>query len=199
MDNNNFKTLVDENQKKRFKFLYKLYELTKGSMLKSISRSKITDELGYENYEIQSIIQYFVAEALTVGFDHIYITNQGINEIETILSEKPTPHFPNVQIIPIIKDSPGASISLILSQDKIQQYNQAIQYMRDHRDELEIELEPNSKERLIRDINTIEEQIASPQPEPGIIDTAKNSMIRILEGAAGSAIVATAIEILKVL
>ncbi len=89
---------IEEIIKKRFKFLYKLYELSDGDERYFRDMYEIGKELNYDEKLVYLITQYLGRENLikNVGSSKIGITHWGIREVEDAVSypNEDTEHFP---------------------------------------------------------------------------------------------------------
>ncbi|MEK7396069.1 MAG: hypothetical protein AAB116_03935 [Candidatus Poribacteria bacterium] len=188
---------IEEMKKKRFQFLYKLYDITKGDEWGIIPIENIYQELNFDREFALKIAQYLKEEGLlefmTFG-PTIRITHSGVIEIEEAISKpsNPTEHFPPVNIISIgqmvnsqiQQSSPGANQTTNINEDKLKELGEIVQSLRDSLDKFP--LKDQQKSDLQAEIQTIEAQMASSKPKSVIIKESFHSIRNILEGAAGS-------------
>lgn len=187
---------IDELQKKRFQFLHRLYEKTEGNEREMIDELELGNELGFDKAETEIISQYLVGEYLMeyAARRAIVITHQGVIEVEGALlhPEEPTQYFPPVNIINIhhmegsqiqqgtVSSNQTGKFKLTNTPD----FNEFIRLLKEKRPELNLNEEDGSE--INAEISTLESQIGSSRPKPGIIQESLLSIKRILEGAGGA-------------
>lgn len=96
---------ITELKRKRFQFLHRLYQVTKGEK-KAVDTWKLAEGLGLTDDETRSVVRHLKEENL-IGFvapgsvGAIFITHQGIIQIENVLSnlEELTRYRPAVNTI----------------------------------------------------------------------------------------------------
>ncbi|MDQ1317314.1 MAG: hypothetical protein QG588_966 [Candidatus Poribacteria bacterium] len=189
---------LKEMKEKRFQFLYKLYEMTRGNLRVPISKYKIGKELSFDRGTTDLITQYLHAKSLIknleLGGSDILITQLGIDEVDEVLSKpnEPTEHFPsNVinigQMIDsnIQQASPDASQTVTFCDDDCNKLKEMMILLREFIDE-DNELESDKKSELIAEIGTIEAQMSSPKPKHKIMIESLHSIRNVIEGATGS-------------
>ena len=188
---------IEEMKKKRFQFLYRLYELSEGDESKWFNMFQIGEKLGFDSDLTEKIAQYLKGEGL-IEFQGISgiigITHRGIREVEEALSHPniPTSHFLPVNVISINQmvnsqiqqASPEATQIVGISENKYEELKEVIQSLKESIDKLN--LEPQQKSDLQAEIQTIEAQMSSSKPKATIITECLSSIRRVLEGAAGS-------------
>jgi len=199
VENQDSKIMTLEGKKtKRLQFLHRLYKLTEGSEFKYFNMFDIGSELDLDR-KLTSDIAYYLRQEGLIEFraigGMIGITHRGIREVEKALSNpnKPTDYFPPViniisanQIIDsqIQQASPGAIQVVTIGEDKYEKLKEVIQSLKESIDQIPLSIEQKSE--LKSDIMTVETQLSSQKPKPKIINECVGSIIRILEGAAGS-------------
>ena len=187
---------IDELQKKRFQFLHRLYEKTEGNEREMINELELGNELGFDKAETEIISQYLVGEYLMeyAARRAIAITHQGVIEVEGALlhPEEPTQYFPPVNIINIhhmegsqiqqgtVSSNQTGNFRLTNTPD----FNDFIRLLKEKHPELNLNEEDGSE--INAEISTLESQIGSSRPKPGIIQESLLSIKRILEGAGGA-------------
>lgn len=195
----------EEMKEKRFQFLHRLYELTGGDESKPFSMFEIGEELGFDEDLTGIIEQYLSGEGLinhgSGGFGtcdrDVGISHRGIKEIEEALDkpDRPTHYFPPANIIyigemrnsQIQQGSPEATQVATFNENMYEELKEVIQSLKESIDQLGIDQQQKSE--LQADIQTIEAQRSSSKPKAAIITECLGSIKRILEGAAGSALV----------
>src|SRR5438128_601809 len=103
---------IDENRKKRFLLLRKLYDKTEGRADRDvIDIREIGEEIGIGSDIALDTFEYLKGEGLTKWMalgGRGTITHWGVKEVEDAIDQKPTAHFP-ANII-ILANSPGANV-----------------------------------------------------------------------------------------
>jgi hypothetical protein len=188
---------IEDMKKKRFQFLYKLYNLTGGDEFKWFNKFQIGEEQGFDRDLTANIAQYLKGEGLiefrAIG-GIIGISHWGVREIEEALSNPdiPTHHFPPINIISIgqmissqiQQASPDATQVVTIDEDRYEELKEVIQSLKESIDKLD--LESQNKSNLQAEIQTIEAQMSSSKPKVTIITECLGSIRRILEEATGS-------------
>jgi hypothetical protein len=105
---------IQDMQRKRFQFLKKLYEITGADESVYVSPSKLRDELGFADAEIDRICEFLSSEGL-IGFDildSVCIEHKGISEVEIAVSKpnQPTLYFPPIINYIYIEQMTGSQI-----------------------------------------------------------------------------------------
>jgi hypothetical protein len=186
---------IQDMRKKRFQYLHRLYEKTRGSNLEFENFSSLGKELGYSDEETNLITDYLRDEGLVKfpAFGQITITHYGVVEVENALAnpEQPTQYFPPVNIINI-----GQMINSQIQQDT----NQSVQTMAFTSDDLksiakfieefknrlpELQIEKDTQQEAEADLATLEAQLKSSKPKHTILRECLASLRRILENATG--------------
>ncbi len=193
---------IEDMKKKRFQFLYKLYNLTGGDEFKWFNMFQIGEEQGFDRDLTANIAQYLKGEGLIEfrALDGIIgISHWGVREIEEALSNPdiPTPHFPPINIISIgqmissqiQQASPEATQVVTIDEDRYEELKEVIQSLKESIDKLD--LESQNKSNLQAEIQTIEAQMSSSKPKVTSITECLGSIRRILEGATGSMLVSS--------
>jgi len=193
---------IDEVKKKRFQFLYKLYELSGSNELVYVGMIALGKELGFDREVSQKIGQYLRGEGLIINrsfgnFDiNISITHAGVCEVEDVLSnrDKPTEHFPAYNYIyveqmtnsQIQQASPGASQVISILENKYDELKEIIKLLNESLNKLGLQQQQLSEMQV--EIQTIELQLSSPKPKNTILTESLKSIKCILESVVGSAI-----------
>jgi len=185
---------IKELQRKRFEFLKRLYELSKGDIYFEGSMFIIGQELDLDEQSTIKVTDYLSGEGLlkyTASGGHIGITHRGIKEVEKALShpDRKTEHSPPIKVIQvgtminsqIQQDSPGATQVQTIDADERAKLEGIIQSLKEQINELE--LNPQERDDLEVDISTMETQMRSSSPKKSIIIEALKA---ILTGATGS-------------
>ena len=201
---------IEETKKKRFQFLRRLYELTKGDTSKRFNCFQFGKELGFDEDLTRNISQYLMDEGLigcpVIG-GFISITHSGVCEVEEALSNPyaPTSHFPPINIISIgqminsqiQQDSPEATQMVTIGEDKCEELKELLRSLKESIDKLG--LAAQAKSDLQADIQTIEVQMSSSKPKLTIITECVGSIRNILERAAGNVLASLLLNKINVL
>lgn len=117
-------------------------------------------------------------------------------EVERALSEpdEPTDYFPPVNIIhvgsmvnsQILQGSHGSTQNQHIDQSSRNDIRAFVDEFRRRMPELQ--LSPEIQSEATADLTTIDAQLESPKPKPGILRESLQSLRTILEGAAGNAV-----------
>jgi len=195
---------IEETRKKRFQFLYRLYELTGGDESKPFSMFEIGKELGFDEDSTVKIEQYLSGEELInprpgcgTRDREIGISHRGVREIEEAFGNpgRPTQYFPAVINITSIGtmtdsqlqiDSPGATQVATFNENRYGELKEVIQSLKELIDQPDISQQQKSELQV--DIQAIEAQMSSPKPKAAIITECIGSIERILEGVTSSAL-----------
>jgi hypothetical protein len=192
---------MGEMQKKRFQFLYRLYQLSGGDEFSLVDMYQIGRGLGFDRKLTEKIVWHLHQEGLigemTAYGGGIGISHQGIYEVEEALSKpnKPTHHFPALNIIsigsigqmigsPIQQASPGVEQVITINEHKYEELQKVMQSLRGFIDNLGLSLQQKSD--LKAEIQTIEGQMTSSKPKSLVMTQCLDSIRNILEGAAGN-------------
>lgn len=195
---------IEEMKEKRFQFLHRLYELTGGDESKLFSMFEIGEERGFDRDLTVKIEQYLYGEELInhrlecgTRDREIAISHWGVRAVEEALGnpDRPTHYFPAVINITSIGtmtdsqlqiDSSGATQVATFKDNRYEELKEVIQSLKESIDQLGIDQQQKSELQV--DIQTIEAQMSSPKPKTAIITDCIDSIKRILEGAASSAL-----------
>ncbi len=189
---------IQQLRKDRFKFLHLLYEKTEGSATKFLREREIGEELGFDKDLTYRIAEYLKGEMLLdyPEFGSVNITHEGVIEVETALQnpEESTNYFPAVNIINIQnmensliqQGTHSSKQSANISISSIPQINDFLDQLK--KELPNVSIEPDDKEEIESDIQTIELQLKTKRPKSEIIKTCFGSIQRILEGTGGSLI-----------
>jgi len=188
---------VEEMKKKRFQFLYKLYELSRGSEMKWSDTREINSTLGFDDQEVSNIAQYLKGEYLLefkTMSGAIAISHWGIKEVEDALSnpDRPTTHFLPVNVISIgqmvnsqiQQDSPNATQVTNFDGKKIEALGELVSLLKESIDRLG--LQKQEKSDLDAELRTLEAQMSSSKPKGSIISESLGSVKTILEAVTGN-------------
>lgn len=200
---------INELKAKRFKFLYKLYELTGGDQTKIELTFGIGKDLGYSQDEIETIAQFLEGEYLIAYIgrkESICITHDGVKEIEESLTkpDQETQYFPPVNIIRI-HHMEGSQIqqgnvnnnqtgSFISNTNDIAEFIELLK-----REIPGLQLNNEDKSEINAEIATVEAQLSSSRPKKGILRECLGSIQKILEGATGGIIAAKLLKYIPLL
>lgn len=196
--------MIIENQKRRFQFLHKLFELTGGSELNFCGITKVAKELGFKDDLVNQIIFYLKNEGLIYleGPGLIRISHEGIMEIEEAIAnpDSNTEHFLPINIISIgqmtdsqiQQASPGASQVITFSDDQLDSVKELTKLIKESFKKFN--LQQQQLDDLRTDIQTIEAQMSKSKPKAIIITESLKSIRTILESAAGSMLVQTIVN-----
>lgn len=190
---------IEELRKKRFQYLNLLYGKTGGDKFNLVNMWDLGNELGFSKEETKTITQYLKGEGLmeyaTIG-GGIGITHYGVKEVEDARShpEQPTHYFPPVNIINIhhmegSQIQQGTISSTQTGSFLIKNKNDIVEFVKLLKEKLpEFNLNSEDKSAIKADIATLESQVASSRPKPGILKECLTSIQRVLEGAGGTII-----------
>ena len=179
---------IQQAKKDRYRFLYRLYELTGGNRLVFPNMWKIGEELSFEREYTRNIMDYLVQEMLAEykhGGGGIAITHFGRKEVEEAIQEPdhPTEHFLPINIIQInsmnnsqiVQGSPHGSIdSEVLSQSEQENLRPLLTELLEFVKKLE--QEQDEKDTVIADIKTALSQLESPKPHKSIVSALLQSI-----------------------
>ncbi len=192
---------LEELKLKRFQYLKALYEETGGSSSAYVETPYVLGEsLGFPAHETMRIDEYLRGEGLVERLGlagETTITHQGVVEIEAALSQpqKPTDHFPPVVNILNVQQMYGSQIQQGTSHSSQSQTLQAgdLKAIREFIGQLKqqlstIGLSGDALQEATSDIATVEAQLASTKPKPGILRESLTSIRTILEGAASNVV-----------
>ena len=193
---------IEEMKTKRSQFLHKLYGLTGGDESKWFRVFQIGEELGFDRDVTANIARYLGGDGLIVvhktfigdpNNNRIGISHKGIQVVETESDpDTPTDQSPSISIIAIDKmigsqiqqASPEATQVVAIGEDRYEELKEIIQSLKDYIDQLGIE--PQQKDDLQAEIQTIDAQMSSSKPKAAIITECLGSIRVIIEGATGS-------------
>lgn len=195
---------LEDLKRKRFQFLHKLWELTRGNEKILVKIRQVATPLGYDENVAEPIVQYLAGENLlevtTYGFyvsnyldAGLYIKHGGVVEVEEALSkpESPTVHFPanvtnyiNIGSMVNSNISQASPNSNVINETGKQDLKEIVIALK-----TALKQAPSGPDRdeLASEIQTIESQIGSPRPKPVIIRESLASAKRILESMGGPA------------
>lgn len=199
---------INEQKKKRFEFLKKLYELSNADTTYYISFSDLGKLLELDFTESDKITKYFVGEdLLKYRGQTIQITHWGIKEVEELLEnpEKATEHFLPLNIINV------SSMTNSVIQQGNTNSSQTVTFNNSHIPELKeftnelrsilnsLQLSVDRQNELLSEIQTLEIQLESPKPKNNILKEALKSIQGILTGVAANAATPVIMEKLNIL
>ena len=190
---------IEEKRARRFAFMREIYQVTDGSRMEIVDMFEIGEKFGWDQAETSNVVDYLASEGLleymTMG-GGIGITHAGAVEVEESVShpEKPTHHFPPVNLIHIgsmvnsslIQDSAGShqqnvtiqmaslpDISNLVTRFLADEVLSSAELTEDDRDELRVELQ------------SAQLQLQAKQPK---LDRVRESMARVAQLSAGAAL-----------
>lgn len=186
---------VKDTKKKRFDFLRTLFDDTGEDTWNVRKAAKIGEKLNFDPDEVERVAHYLhdegLIEILTKDRD-IRITHAGIQEVEEALSEpeKPTEHFPALNIIHVEKmdhsqitqASSGVTQLIILTEDDRRSIEEDLALLRDRIHQLG--LPPEQESDLRAEMGTIEAQMKSSKPKWVIIKESFGTIKELLLAAA---------------
>jgi hypothetical protein len=180
-----------------------IYDEAKGEEWNLIDSPDLASRLGEDNDEVRQAVKYLDAEGLvkaewflsgdaTVSLDH-----RGIVEVERSRStpSEPTEHLAPYQSIqvhvhgdlvnsPMQIASPGASQNVMLSSDDLGQIRLLIELFKSRGEELPLDGEDRAEAGA--EIATLEAQVSSPKPKPGVIRVALETLRALLIATVAS-------------
>lgn len=196
---------ITELRAKRFKFLEALYEITGGDNGTIVFGFELGEELGFDEIETSRIAEYLRNQGLIefmTGNLGVSITHYGVIEVEDAVSKpsEPTKYFPAVNIIKIesmVNSQIQQNVENSTQNWSINQGN--LEELQSFINELKaalpsMNLKPDDLKEVNADTTTIEAQLSSSRPKPGIINESLKSIKNILEGAAGSILASSFLE-----
>ena len=193
---------VEDVTVRRSLFLNRLYDAVGKNDRVTIRASELANKLGVSRDEWPRIVSYLHGERLIrwAAEDHIAITQQGIQAIETsrLHPEEPTGDFPPyADVIRMGQISGPASASPLTPQGAVGSVPGASPPMV-NRDELaglvemlrasvaEFGLPAEDTEQLNAETTALEAYARSPKPNAALLNEALKSIHAIVEGATGS-------------
>ncbi|HWZ21702.1 MAG TPA: hypothetical protein VNW06_03565 [Cytophagaceae bacterium] len=191
---------LKEKKKIRFQFLKAVYDVTDGDETAIVNGEEIGKDISLDWDTASNVIQYLFGENLVeprgMGL-HIGITHSGVIEIEEALNhpEKPTAHFPAINLISIQnmtnsviqQSSPGAAQNINLNiEQSLPDLNSFLSELKTSINKLNLTIE--SQNEMLAEIQTVEAQANSPKPKALIIREGLNTIRNLLEGVATEAI-----------
>ncbi|UII26600.1 hypothetical protein LVD15_25440 [Fulvivirga maritima] len=194
-----------EKKNQRFQFLKHLYDTVEGSSFKDVDMWCIGRELKFDMGRTQDTVDYLIKESLiesrgvggTIGISH-----EGISEIEKALSEpdEPTEHFKSYNIINI-KNMSNSAIQQGNTSSH-QEFMFKVKALKDlveklQRFALDVKLDPELREELSAEIDTLRAQSNSPKPKISIISESLKTVRSLVEGVATSAMAPEIIKLIK--
>lgn len=196
---------IKEKKTLRFQFLKTIYDKTEEGYTR-LDGEDIGRELNIKKDEASKIIQYLIDENLLEGMGSglgVVITHYGILEVEEALShpDKPTEHFPPINIISIgtmnnsviQQGSPGGSQHI---ENKIKQSNPDLkEFLVSLKDNIQkLNLSFDAQNEMLAEILTAEAQSNSPKPKISILNESLKTIRNLLEGVASEAMAPVFIE-----
>ena len=188
---------ISELRAARFTLLKRLYEVSGGSTHTLWPLKDLGAELGFDEKLYSGIGEYLVNEGLMVYRTfgpRVSITHAGVREVEEALAhpERPTEHFPAVNIISI-----GHMIGSAIQQGTVQS-NQTVTFSAEDiaqfRAELvrleealrSVQLTAEQRTDVIAELETIGAQLKSSKPKRLVLRESLATIRSVIEGAAGS-------------
>jgi hypothetical protein len=207
--------MIDISKRKadRLRLINAIYEHANGSPLNHVDIEPLMKKLDMPDEEMAAACDYLEGEGLInpdkAMWGHfspimVRLTHLGIKEMEQSLEtpDQPTEHFPayisvinitgNLIDSPIIAGNQNTTVSIKHEGDKIRKFISALEGIKNA-----LELSTEKQNELKADIVTIKTQIASPNPKRTILHESLQSIIHVLEGAAGNVTASTLLEIAK--
>jgi len=182
---------------RRFQFLRRLYESTRGRSQLALDEQQVGQQLGMPPDELDAITEYLDAEGLIEfpTYGHVSITHAGVREVEAALDrpEQPTPHFPPVNFIyveqmshsQIQQGTTSSTQTGTFGTTDLTPISQFIEELRTRLADLKISEDDQHEANL--QIATVQAQLSSRRPSFSIIRESLHTIRNILEGGVGSA------------
>ena len=197
---------LKKKQQLRLAFLNKIYEMSKGNTADPINGGEVAYQIGLKNGEedqVREIAKYLEGEGLiqvklwSHGFPaFVRLTHEGLREIEDAISQpaSPTRHFMPINILSvgqmigstIQQGTIGSNQTLKISSESVEKLRAFVEQLSQSVDKLQ--LKKDVRDEFDAEVATVEAQLASPKPKIPILREGLNSIKKILEAAAGSAI-----------
>ena len=192
----------DITKLKSYSYLSKLYARTGASVLNPVrGLYRLGQELGFENEEIDDILDYISSEGLAIVYlseEKVTITNKGIAAVEEaeLNPVAPTKYFP---AIIGVRRFGGSDESVLLKQPyearhdttirsiKFKELKKSTELIKGSMDKLHMTADLKSKLRA--ELITIDVQISQPKPDVDVIRECVDSIRSILENATESLLV----------
>lgn len=203
------KAELQKKREKRFQFLNKLYDLQEENPRRYISTHEIGEELGFDRYTSESIVEYLSGEKLIRRLTHeggISIEHRGKIEVEEAIENptKPTEHFPAIQNnyynnAPVYGAQQGTSNSTQTNNITVgdtQSLKEIISQLISIKEHLDLPSE--ARQELESDIDTLKAQVASPKPKSSIVGETLKSIRTTLGKATSKLATHTASQAVKV-
>lgn len=194
---------LEERQAHRLQYLRAVYDASDGVAGRFLRFNDIGEELGFDEKHAEDVADYLAAEGLIkwTAMGIIELTHWGLKEVEQSLSdpEKPTEHFPafvvaqnymHVETMTGSQVQQGTVGSTQISAAARVELEALVADLRQAFAELELPDEQHDE--FEADLATVETQLASPHPKPGVIHECLTSIRTIFEGALGSGLATTA-------
>lgn len=191
---------LEQTKARRFQFLRKLYEVSGGNRRSRISMWDLGGKLGFDRDQTSTVVDYLtgegVVEVVAIG-GAISLTHYGLKEVESAPStpDQPTTYSPPVVNILHIQSMVGSQIqqgthestqSFTWTQPKIDAVREFVALLKEQLPK--VGLSPQAQTGASAEVSTLEAQLKSSQPKPGIIRKSLQSVRTILEGAASDVV-----------
>lgn len=193
---------LEERQAHRLQYLRAVYDASDGVAGQFVKFIDVGENLGFDAKHSEELAGYLVAEGLLewTAMGVVELTHWGLKEIEQSLSapNEPTEHFP-----PFVIAQNYMHVGTMTG-SQVQQGTTASQIGVETRVKLEtlvsdlrqafaeLDLPDEQRDEVEADLATVEAQLASPNPKPGVVRECLTSVRSVLEGAVGSGLATTA-------
>jgi hypothetical protein len=195
--------MIDDKTKlKSYSYLSKLYARTGASVLNPVRGVyRLGQELGFENGEIDDILNYISNEGLAIVYvneEKVTITNKGIGAVEEaeLNPVATTKYFPAIIGVrsfggsdesQLPKKSYEARHDTEIRSIKFKELKKSTELIKGSMDKLQ--MTPELKSKLKAELITIDVQISQPKPDVDVIRECVGSIRSILENATDSLLV----------
>ncbi|MGB7290906.1 MAG: hypothetical protein WBD99_01870 [Thermodesulfobacteriota bacterium] len=192
----------DRTKLKSYSYLSKLYARTGASVLNPVrGLYRLGQELGFENEEIDDILNYISNEGLAIVYlneEKVTITNKGIGAVEEaeLNPGAPTKYFPAIKGVrrfggsdesELPKQSYEARHDTKIRPIRFKELKKSTELIKGSMDKLH--MTPELKSKLRAELITIDVQISQPKPDVDVIRECVRSIRSILENATESLLV----------
>jgi hypothetical protein len=189
----------------RFRFLHRLYERTNGDCHSLEDMFEVGLDVGLSRDETHLVMQYLDGEGLAthraIG-GAVAMTHAGVLEVERALSkpEAPTHYFPPVVNILHVQSMVGSQIqqgtngsiqsqTQSISQNDLAGIQALLTSVQQNLSNLG--LSPDAMAEAQSEIQTVEAQLRSSKPKPGILRESLQTLRNLVEGVASNALAAS--------
>lgn len=188
----------------RFRFLHRLYDRTNGDCHALEDMFDVGADVGLSRDETDRVMQYLYGEGLAthraIG-GAVAMTHSGVREVERALSEPETPtqYFPPVVNILHVQSMVGSQIqqgthgsiqsqTQSISQNDLAAVQALLTSIRQNLGNLG--LSPDALTEAQSEVQTVEAQLRSSKPKPGILRESLRTLRSLVEGVASNALAA---------